>query len=89
MRSLSAINKYKFHIFSPTDDSQTVLCTPPTSSKQVGFSGKHLRENLVTGEDVARFNSKGQECQVFQFDRVINEINIENEYSSEKELTRG
>jgi hypothetical protein len=78
--SQAVINKYKFHMFSPVDDSQTVMCIPPTNSTQVGFSGKYLRENLVTGEDVVRFNAEGQDCSVFQFDRVINEMF--NDYSN-------
>ena len=33
-----------------------------------------MREVLVTGEDVARFDAQNQACQVYHFDRVINEM---------------
>lgn len=38
----------KYQIFTTMDDSPFVICTPPFSSTQVGFTHKTLREKLLT-----------------------------------------
>jgi len=40
-------------IFSPTNESQHVLCAPPVNSRQVGISAKYLKDNLITDEDMS------------------------------------
>ena len=64
----------KFQIFTTMDDSQYVVCTPPFSSSQVGFTQKHLREKLQTPEDIPHFDTKQQICQLYTFDKVVNDM---------------
>jgi hypothetical protein len=48
----------KYQIFSTVDDSQFVVCTPPFSSQQIGFTQKQLREKLQTPEDIPHFDTR-------------------------------
>jgi hypothetical protein len=51
-----------------------VICTPPIASGQVGFTAKTLKEKLLTVEDIPHFDTQNQVCQVYAFDRVINDM---------------
>lgn len=66
-------------IFSPTEESQFVICTPPLNSHQQGLKSKFLKENLMTNEDMLNvLSQQHQEMQVYTFDKVINDTNTEN-----------
>ena len=62
-----------FPIFSTVDDSPYVVCVPPTATSQVGFNSRTLRTHLMTAEDLSCFNTEQQYCQLYNFDRVIND----------------
>ena len=62
-----------FQIFSTVDDSPYVVSVPPTATSQVGFNSRYTRSNLMTAEDLACFNTDNQNCQLYNFDRVIND----------------
>ena len=62
-----------FQIFSTVDDSPYVVCVPPVATSQVGYNSKTLRTQLMTAEDLACFNTESQQCQLYNFDRVIND----------------
>ena len=62
-----------FQIFGTVEDSSYVVCVPPTATHQVGFSSKVLRSQLMTAEDLACFYSEQQTCQLYSFDKVIND----------------
>jgi len=64
----------KYQIFTTVDDSQYVVCTPPFSSSQVGFTKEHLKEKLQTPEDIAQFDAQKQICQLYAFDKVVNDM---------------
>ena len=71
--SSTSAEQGNFQIFSTVDDSPFVVCVPPTATSQVGYSAKKLRSNLMTAEDLACFNADSQHCQLYMFDRVIND----------------
>ena len=62
-----------FQIFSTVDDTPYVVCVPPIATSQSGFNSRILRTQLMTAEDLACLNTGNQICQLYQYDRVIND----------------
>jgi hypothetical protein len=52
-------------IFSAQEDNEIVLCCPPVSQSNCGISGKRLRNNLLTKDDLANFVIKDQQVDLF------------------------